>query len=259
MQRISLRILSVLVFMMLFSCYSIYNLASAGIHENNAASEEKHQALQPVQSLKLIYSLFESEEEMPSFDVFMKAMKGYHQLKSNGQLLKEHILTIVDFRLSSNTKRLWIIDLKEKKVLHHTLVAHGRNTGDEFAEKFSNTPESHQSSLGFYVTGETYIGKHGTSLYLDGMEKNINDNARERYIVMHGADYVSESFIKQNGRLGRSFGCPSIPREVEADIISLIADKSCLFIYYPESNYEKQSAFINAALPDFENLIVWNH
>lgn len=140
---------------------------------------------------------------------------------------------MVDFSLSSKENRLWVIDLNKNTILFQSLVAHGRNSGNEFADEFSNKPESHQSSLGLYLTGETYIGKHGYSLRLDGQEKGINSNARDRAIVIHGADYVSENFIKQHGRLGRSFGCPSLPNEVSKEIIDAIKDKSCLFVYYP--------------------------
>src|SRR5690606_932140 len=108
-------------------------------------------------------------------------------------------------------------DLKSKKVLFNTLVAHGRNTGQATADKFSNLPNSNMSSLGFYLTDETYFGKHGLSLKLDGMDNGHNDKARERAIVMHGADYVSDSFVKQHGRLGRSLGCPALPQEISKE------------------------------------------
>ena len=117
--------------------------------------------------------------------------------------------------------------------MFNSLVAHGRNTGEEFANSFSNAAQSFKSSLGFYLTGEIYTGKHGMSLRLDGLEKGVNDNARSRGVVMHAADYVSNSFIKNNKRLGRSEGCPAIPGELSKEIINMIKDKSCLFIYHP--------------------------
>src|SRR5690606_4161345 len=119
-----------------------------------------------------------------------------------------------------NKKRMWVIDMTTNTVLMHSLVAHGRNTGDVFAKNFSNASESYKSSLGFYLTGETYTGKHGMSLKLDGLEKGVNDNARNRAVVIHGADYVSDSFIKNNSRLGRSLGCPAVPRELTKQLIS---------------------------------------
>jgi hypothetical protein len=111
-------------------------------------------------------------------------------LQTKGKIQK-NILTLIDFSLSSNVKRLWIIDLNTKTVLFNSLVAHGRNTGNEFAASFSNKSESFKSSLGFYATGEVYQGKHGLSLRLDGLERGVNDNARARAVVMHGADYVA--------------------------------------------------------------------
>lgn len=172
---------------------------------------------------------------LPKLESFSKALEGFYDLKSKGKITKD-ILTLVDFSLSSNTKRLWIIDLATNTILYNSLVAHGRNTGDEFAESFSNQPESFKSSLGFYATGEVYQGKHGLSLRLDGLEKGVNDRARERAVVMHGADYVADSFIQQNKRLGRSLGCPAIPIGLTKEIINTIKDKSCLYIYHPSAN-----------------------
>src|SRR5699024_9246237 len=124
-------------------------------------------------------------------------------LREKGVIQKD-ILTLIDFSMSSNTKRLWVIDLATNTVLFQSLVAHGRNTGEEFASDFSNRNSSYQSSLGFYATGEIYQGKHGASLRLDGLERGVNDNARQRAVVIHGADYVSDSFIQKHKRLGRS-------------------------------------------------------
>lgn len=174
---------------------------------------------------------------LPSFDCFNLALNGFHLLKAKG-LIQKNIITLVDFSLSSNTKRLWVIDLDKKIILFQTLVAHGRNTGEEFAKQFSNQAESFQSSIGFFATGEIYEGKHGMSLKLDGLEKGLNDRARERAVVVHGADYVSESFIKQNKRLGRSQGCPALPVEMNAKIINVIKNKSCLFLYHPSAAQE---------------------
>jgi hypothetical protein len=153
----------------------------------------------------------------------------YNQLDANSFALPS---------FESFTKRMWVIDLEKNTILFQTLVAHGRNTGEEFAKEFSNRAESYQSSIGFYATAEIYNGKHGKSLKLDGLEKGLNDKARERAVVVHGADYVSESFIKQNKRLGRSQGCPAVPVELNSKIIDVIKDKSCLFIYHPTAKKE---------------------
>ena len=181
---------------------------------------------------------------LPSFECFNMALDGFYLLKQKG-LVQKNILTLVDFSLSSNAKRLWVIDLEKNIILFQTLVAHGRNTGEEFATAFSNQAESFKSSIGFYATGEIYNGKHGSSLKLDGLEKGLNDMARERAVVIHGADYVSETFIKQNKRLGRSQGCPAIPVEMNRKIINIIKDKSCLFIYHPSATQEIISKLVS--------------
>lgn len=177
-------------------------------------------------------SLNSNQFALPNFESFSEALKGYYSLKEKG-IVKKEILTLIDFSISSNSKRLWVIDMSTNTILFHSLVAHGRNTGEEFANRFSNKNSSFQSSLGFYSTGEIYNGKHGLSLKLDGLEKGINCNARTRAVVIHGADYVSESFIKQNKRLGRSQGCPALPNHLTLPIINTIKDKSILFIYHP--------------------------
>ncbi len=177
-------------------------------------------------------------------DAYQFAVKGYRKLLEAGKLKNTDLLTIVDFSQASTSKRMYIIDVKKMKLLEHSLVAHGRNTGQLMATAFSNVAESNQSSLGFYVTSETYNGKHGLSLRLDGMEKQINDNARNRAIVIHGADYASESFCKSTGYLGRSFGCPAIPNNVSKSIINTIRNGSCLFIYSPNQTYLKKSTLL---------------
>lgn len=192
-------------------------------------------------NVESIYNNLNSNQfDLPNLESFKEALKGYYSLKEKG-LVQKNILTLVDFSLSSNTKRLWVIDLESNTILFHSLVAHGRNTGEEYANSFSNTNSSNKSSLGFYLTGEVYNGKHGMSLKLDGLEKGVNDNARQRGVVMHSADYVSNNFIKQNKRLGRSQGCPAIPEELLKGIIGTIKNKSCFFIYHPSRNSNSSS------------------
>jgi len=169
---------------------------------------------------------------LPNKKAFMEAMNGYLELKQKGIVQKE-ILTIVDYTLSSKQNRLWVIDIENNSILYQSLVSHGRNSGDEFAQNFSNLPGSYKSSLGFYIAAETYFGKHGYSLRLDGMEKDVNNHARNRAIVIHGADYVSESFIEKHGRLGRSLGCLALSPNISKDIIDVIKGNTCLFVYYP--------------------------
>lgn len=193
------------------------------------------------------YSLLRGEESKPGFEVFKKALTGFFNLKA-GNNIEKNILTIIDFSISSNLNRMWIIDMNKMEVIHVSLVAHGRNSGEEFASSFSNSPSSYQSSLGFYLTGGTYSGQHGLSLCLDGVEPGINDKARERAIVMHGADYVSRDFIRRNGRLGRSYGCPSIPIENHEEIIKLLSGKSCLYIYFPDDKYLSNSCMFDTEM-----------
>ena len=190
--------------------------------------------------------IFENINQLQS-EVFYKAFLGFTNLKKEGKLDEDsHLLTICDFSLSSAQKRLWVIDLNEKKVIFNSLVAHGKNTGEEFAQKFSNTESSYQSSLGFYITEATYNGSNGYSLKLLGMDSGYNDAALQRAIVMHGADYVSEDFIKNQKRLGRSWGCPAVPRALAEPIINTIKGKNCLFIYYPDTQYLTSSKWLKS-------------
>lgn len=189
---------------------------------------------------EILYNTISSHSaSMPAFECFDKAVAGYNKLKSEGKIKKD-LLTVIDFTQSSNTKRLWVIDMDTQEVVLNSLVAHGRNSGDEFAESFSNTNSSYMSSLGFYATGEIYNGKHGSSLKLDGLESGLNSNARNRGVVMHAADYVSEAFIKAHHRLGRSQGCPALPQEITQKVISLLKGKSCLFIYHRSYNHKSK-------------------
>jgi len=189
--------------------------------------------------------LIKNPLKLPSLEVFSLALQGFKNLKEEKELLNKDILTIIDFSLSSNDKRLWVINVKNNEVLFYDLVAHGINSGNEFATKFSNIPRTNMSSLGFFVTGSTYYGKHGLSLYLNGMDEGYNHNAKKRAIVMHGAKYVSSDFIKKHGRLGRSFGCPSVSLDIYQDVIQTIAEGSCLFIYYPDQEFLRHSVVLN--------------
>ena len=192
------------------------------------------------------YSTWQLATEGISIDLFSYAMKGYHFLSEHNRLNNPGIITIIDFSKASYEKRLFILDVFTGKILFKTLVAHGRNSGQEIATAFSNTASSLASSLGFYITADTYTGKHGYSLRLNGCEKGFNDNAYKRSIVVHGADYVSESFIEQNGFLGRSHGCPAIPTTLSKKIIDVIKEGSCLFIYSPVKTYLTQSAMLKS-------------
>lgn len=153
-------------------------------------------------------------------------------------------LAVIDFSRSANEERLWVFDLRQEELLFKELVSHGQGTGQEYARTFSNTPESHQSSLGLFRTKQSYNGSNGYSLRLEGLEPGINDLAYERAIVMHGADYVSEDFIQANGRLGRSWGCPAVPTDVARPLIDSLEDEQYLFAYYPDQEWLDSSEFL---------------
>ncbi|MBC8985165.1 murein L,D-transpeptidase catalytic domain family protein [Pedobacter sp. N36a] len=170
--------------------------------------------------------------------VFEKAVTGFYNLKKSGQLAAhKDILTIADFDQNSTKKRLWIIDLDKKKLLLNTWVAHGQRSGNDKATRFSNTNDSFQSSIGFYLTAEVYRGQHGKSLRLDGMDEGFNSNARKRSIVVHGADYVSQGTINALGRLGRSQGCPAVPPGLANQVIDSIEGGTVLFINVSDPYY----------------------
>jgi hypothetical protein len=187
---------------------------------------------------EIYLTLINTDGDLPSEEIFELAYTGWDKMEGE---LKSPLLTIIDFSLPSTERRLWILDLNSKTILLNSVVAHGRNSGELMANKFSNQPESFQSSLGFYKTGETYTGKHGYSLRLDGLEAGVNDQARNRAIVIHGADYANESFAKINGRLGRSLGCPALPTALSSKVIDLIKDGSLIFIFGEDDNYLTQS------------------
>ncbi|MFK8011423.1 MAG: murein L,D-transpeptidase catalytic domain family protein [Marinicellaceae bacterium] len=158
-------------------------------------------------------------------------------------------ISIIDYSLPSTTKRFWSFDVINNELLFHEFVAHGKNTGANYAKKFSNIPGSKQSSIGLFKTAGTYNGSNGYSLILNGLEKGFNDMAQKRYIVMHGAAYVSQKFIDKHGRLGRSWGCPAFEKKLAKTIIDQIKQGQFLFIYYPEDEWLKKSEYINCQTP----------
>ena len=192
------------------------------------------------------YTVLNLDKIELSRNVFKLALKGLKKLDNKGTLKNSSIITIIDYSQSCNKKRLYVIDLKNKKILFNTYVAHGKNTGEEFAKNFSNESGSLKSSLGFYVTKNTIIGSHtGLSLLINGVEKGFNDNAINREIIIHSAQYVTQNFIKKYGILGRSWGCPVLSPEENKPIIETIKDGTCLFIYNPNNNYICSSSLLN--------------
>ena len=193
----------------------------------------------------ILYSSLQLENYNLSRQAFDWAWEGYQKLLQQDRISKSQYLSICDFSQSSRQKRFYLIDLANGKLLLNTFVAHGRNSGKEYASRFSNRPSSLQSSLGFFITSQTYYGEHGLSLQIRGIEPGINDRALARRIVIHGADYAEPSRIRTLGYLGRSYGCPALPKHQSNFIINTIKNGSCLFIYYPSTTYQKNSKILN--------------
>ncbi|GGH78422.1 hypothetical protein GCM10011379_46290 [Filimonas zeae] len=181
-----------------------------------------------------------------SQQAFFEAYKGYQFLLEKNKLKKPELLTICDFSQSSTHKRLYVLNVKTGEVLFNTYVAHGRNSGAEFATSFSNLNSSHKSSLGFMVTAETYSGKAGYSMRFDGQEAGINSNVRMRDVVMHGSTYVNADRGDDGQSMGRSYGCPAVSYTEHKAIINEIKDGSCFFIYHPDGYYHRSSKILNA-------------
>ena len=204
----------------------------------------EHDAIKP--GIEDIYSIVNLSGTGLSRVVFDLAIKGLKKLEANGRLQNPDILTIADYSQSSIKKRFYVIDLKNKKLLFNTFVAHGRKTGEEFAKYFSNEVGSLKTSLGFYITEQPITGSHtGFSLMLEGVEKGINNLAAKREIIVHGAEYATENFVKKYGRLGRSLGCPVLPPEMVKEVIDHIKGGTCLFLYNPDNQYIKTSSLLN--------------
>lgn len=156
-------------------------------------------------------------------------------------------LAVIDYSLPSTQQRLWVFDLKKRKLLFHELVAHGRNSGENMAVNFSNQNESFATSLGLYRTQSSYVGQNGYSLRMEGLERGFNDNAFDRAIVIHGAPYVSPVLARANGRIGRSLGCPAVRPAIAHRLIDSMKDGQLLFSYYPDQRWLKASSYINCS------------
>jgi hypothetical protein len=191
----------------------------------------------------LLYDSLHLEEMGMKKDALMYAYKGQQHLVEEGKISNSNILTICDFSQPSDSKRLYIIDVRNFKVLLNTYVAHGKNSGGLYAQKFSNRPRSLESSLGFYITKGTYFGAHGLSLKLSGQDRGYNDRAEARAIVVHGASYIGDEWL--GGKMGRSFGCPAVPVRMAPKVIDLIKNGTCLFIYHPLKSYLHGSNVLN--------------
>lgn len=226
---------------------SLFFVKADAVNDHRADPGKEQHTVRYVEEADLLYRQIDFGDEQPlGREVFEQAYQGYLNLKAAGKIGPgKDMLSVCDFSLSANQKRLWVIDLNSKKLRYHSLVAHGQGTGEEFARHFSNRDGSHQSSLGFYITGDTYTGNNGYSLRLEGMDHDYNDRAYERAIVMHGADYVCPDFISDHKRLGRSWGCPAVPVALARPIINTIKGGTCLYIYYPDTRYLASSKWLN--------------
>ncbi|MGA6116943.1 murein L,D-transpeptidase catalytic domain family protein [Sphingobacterium anhuiense] len=228
-----------LVFILFMGLYAALfteskNVVPTEIHKKEITVKKK---------ISKVDALYESMnlKDVVNYKAFKEAMEGYRLLPAKNK----DVLSIIDFTLPSTEKRLVVLDLKNEKVLFHSLVSHGKNSGSNYATSFSNTPESFQSSLGFYVTENTYQGSNGYSLVLNGLEEGFNDRAKSRAVVVHGADYANPRIVSSLGRLGRSYGCPALPRELAKPIINTIKDGSLLFIYADNQEYIAKSKVLN--------------
>lgn len=192
-----------------------------------------------------MYNMLALDEAGLSKEAFEYAMEGYQKLVNQGTVNKERYLTIIDFSQNSRKKRFYIIDMENNELAWNTFVSHGKNTGLDEAKSFSNAFNSEKSSLGFYLTTQTYQGKHGLSLRLSGQEEGFNDNAEARGIVVHGANYVNASRVN-SGYMGRSQGCPALSEKEYAKVINMIKGGSVLFIYHPSKNYIQNSPILNS-------------
>ena len=232
--------------------FSLFMLLLLNVPFSFARSEKNHTHYSVMASLKYArindmaaYDSLSLQMKGLSKDAFQYALKGFSQLIDKGLVSNDSILTIVDLSQPSSHKRLYVVDLKNYHVRFNSLVAHGRNSGLATADHFSNNNQSNMSSPGFYTTGNTYEGHNGYSLQLDGLEKGINDRARERAIVIHGAPYVSEDIVRMQGYSGRSQGCPAVPVSLARPLINTIRNGSCVFVYHP--SYVHRSRILSPA------------
>jgi hypothetical protein len=240
----------------LFAFLGVFSLLSISI-SNSAPGEIKLNSTDEIISdvdyeqllLTSIYTDCELEDKL-DFNVFKIAMDGYNLI----EVPNKKLLSIIDYSKPSTEKRLFIIDIENHKLLYNTLVAHGKKSGYVNATKFSNKYGSHKSCLGFFRTGYSYYGKRGYSLQLEGLERGINDKARSRGIVIHGANYVDERLVNGNGVIGRSWGCPAVSKKLSKQIINLLKGGSLLFVYANDEIYKEKSTLANLNVNENSNL-----
>lgn len=200
-------------------------------------------ALQPQLSTKQKAKNISKLSQDLNVHVVKLALDAFYNSKKLGVNIKKPIITIIDYSLPSTKKRLWVLNIAKEQILYNSMVAHGINSGNKYATSFSNTIGSLQTSLGIFITGKTYMGRDGYSLRMKGLEKGVNDRAEERYIVLHGAPYVSKEFVASVGRAGRSWGCPAVEKYLAKPIINTIKDGTLIFSYYPDKIWLSKSKF----------------
>ena len=229
-----------LVLIFILSTFLYFSNAQIGL------SKERQLALKKAElNIKELYNELNAAQYDLSFTAFRYAYIGYQTMKKQHRLNNKELFSIIDFTKDCNSKRFYTIDLEKMKIVYYTYVAHGKKSGERMATSFSDAVESNKSSIGFYITGNTYNGGNGYSLILHGDEKGYNSNLAKRSVVVHAADYANEDYIARNGRMGRSLGCPALPENIYKQVIETIKEKTMIFAYYNDAKYLKTSKYLN--------------
>jgi len=229
-----------LVLIFILSTFLYFSNAQTGL------SKERQLALKKAElNIKDLYNELNAAQYDLSFTAFRYAYIGYQTMKKQHRLNNKELFSIIDFTKDCNSKRFYTIDLEKMKIVYYTYVAHGKKSGERMATSFSDAVESNKSSIGFYITGNTYNGGNGYSLMLHGDEKGYNSNLAKRSVVVHAADYANEDYIARNGRMGRSLGCPALPENIYKQVIETIKEKTMIFAYYNDAKYLKTSKYLN--------------
>jgi hypothetical protein len=229
-----------LVLIFILSTFLYFSNAQTGL------SKERQLALKKAElNIKELYNELNAAQYDLSFTAFRYAYIGYQTMKKQHRLNNKELFSIIDFTKDCNSKRFYTIDLEKMKIVYYTYVAHGKKSGERMATSFSDAVESNKSSIGFYITGNTYNGGNGYSLILHGDEKGYNSNLAKRSVVVHAADYANEDYIAHNGRMGRSLGCPALPENIYKQVIETIKEKTMIFAYYNDAKYLKTSKYLN--------------
>ena len=229
-----------LVLIFILSTFLYFSNAQTGL------SKERQLALKKAElNIKELYNELNAAQYDLSFTAFRYAYIGYQTMKKQHRLNNKELFSIIDFTKDCNSKRFYTIDLEKMKIVYYTYVAHGKKSGERMATSFSDAVESNKSSIGFYITGNTYNGGNGYSLILHGDEKGYNSNLAKRSVVVHAADYANEDYIARNRRMGRSLGCPALPENIYKQVIETIKEKTMIFAYYNDAKYLKTSKYLN--------------